>query len=335
VTLTAPSDPGGPHPSAAGAQEPRSPEPVPGRTRRVVALVNRGAGAVCGEDGFAEAVAALFAEGGVAAEVRLLSGAAFPEAAREAAAAAGTGAIDAVVAGGGDGSVACVAAALAGTGVALGILPLGTLNHFARDLRLKLPLKEAVAAIAGGLAGGTTRRVDMAEVNGRLFINNSSVGVYPYMVIDRDRRRRDQRLPKPVAAAIAFLRMLRRFPRRRLVISARGWSAPVATPCLFVGNNAYTTGLFELGRRERLDEGKLFIAVVKRTGALGFVALAWGLALGFLNARRRLSVLKGESAEINSRASRLTVSLDGEVAVIETPLRYRIRPGALTVIAPG
>jgi len=73
---------------------------------------------------------------------------------------------------------------LAGTKTRLGILPLGTLNHFSRDLRIPLKIEEAAALIGSG----SVREVDVAEVNGRTFINNSAIGLYPLMVIDRDRR---------------------------------------------------------------------------------------------------------------------------------------------------
>ena len=90
-----------------------------------------------------------------------------------------------LIVGGGDGTISAAAGALAGTGTALGILPLGTLNHFARDLGIPLDLDEAALTIARG----KERRVDVAEMNGRTFINNSAVGLYPLMVIDRERSR--------------------------------------------------------------------------------------------------------------------------------------------------
>ena len=90
------------------------------------------------------------------------------------------GEIDAIVVGGGDGSVRTVAGVLADTGVPLGVLPLGTLNHFAKDLGIPLKVEQAAAAIAAG----HTRNVDIAEVNGKTFINNSSIGIYPYMQLN-------------------------------------------------------------------------------------------------------------------------------------------------------
>ena len=93
--------------------------------------------------------------------------------------------VDVVVAAGGDGTISSVAAALIDTPVPLGILPVGTLNHFAKDLGLPLDLAGAVRTIMEG----QRRRVDVGEVNGRIFVNNSSIGMYPVMVRDRDERR--------------------------------------------------------------------------------------------------------------------------------------------------
>ena len=95
--------------------------------------------------------------------------------------------------------------------------------------------------------------VDLAEVNGETFINNSSIGIYPYMVIDRERRRAQHKLAKWMAMVPAFFRMLRHFPRRKLRISAKGFARPYRTPCLFVGNNEYGMELFTFGKRRRVS----------------------------------------------------------------------------------
>jgi diacylglycerol kinase family enzyme len=132
-------------------------------------------------------------------------------AAGQALAMARGGRLDAIVVGGGDGSVGTVAGVLAGTGVPLGVLPLGTLNHFAKDLGIPTDLAGAVAVIAAG----QTRDVDIAEVNGKPFVNNSSIGLYPHMVIHRDRQTRLLGIGKPLATLLASLHTLQRFPRRR------------------------------------------------------------------------------------------------------------------------
>ena len=110
------------------------------------------------------------------------------------------GELDAVVVGGGDGSIRTVASVLAGSDVPLGIIPLGTLNHFARDLRIPVFADRAIAVIASG----EKRYVDVGEINGKIFINNSSIGIYPYLVLERERRRRRKRLSKWTAIVLAL-----------------------------------------------------------------------------------------------------------------------------------
>jgi hypothetical protein len=143
---------------------------------------------------------------------------------------------------------------------------LGTLNHFAKDLEIPLDLDRAVGVIAA--AHGVN--VDVGEVNGIVFINNSSIGVYPYMVLDRERLR-GTGLRKWAAMALAGLHMLRVFPVPRLRVRAEGWVEPCRTPCLFVGNNKYT---FNLRRWEtrKIEWGELWFYIVKhQTRLRGFI----------------------------------------------------------------
>jgi diacylglycerol kinase family enzyme len=177
--------------------------------------------------------------------------------------------------------------------VPLGILPLGTLHHFAKDLGLPLDIDGAVQVIAAA----RTRDVDVAEVNGRVFINNASIGIHPCMVVDRNRRRSTDGLGKWLAMALAFLRMLWRFPRRRLSIRTEGWTAPRRTPCLLIGNNEYGIELLTLGRRNRLDAGELwlFVATPRHSRALRWFAVR--AAFGGLNPGEDFATLRTKAVE--------------------------------------
>jgi diacylglycerol kinase family enzyme len=308
-------------------------EPATVAVGRIAVLLNPGAGAF--HKAHAEDVRAAldhaFARHGVTAEIDFTRNDGLRAGAEAALASAKNGEIDAVVIGGGDGSVRTVASVLAETGFALGVLPLGTLNHFAKDLGIPLDIDAA----AGCIAAGRTRRVDLGDVNGKTFINTSSIGIYPYMVIDRERRRRaGPKGTKWVAMVPAFFRMLRHFPRRRLHIRAEGLARPYRTPCLFVGNNKYRTELFALNRREHLDKGALWFYVVKPRNPLEFFWMVCRLCFKRLDQARDLDTFELGAAEINAKTSRLPVALDGDVTVIPTPLNYRSRPRALRVIAP-
>jgi diacylglycerol kinase family enzyme len=240
------------------------------------------------------------------------------------------GKLDAIVVGGGDGSVRTVASVLAGSNNPLGILPLGTLNHFARDLGISLNTERAVATIAAG----EQRAVDVGEVNDVIFVNNSSIGFYPHLVLERERTRRRKRLSKWIAMMLAMPRVLRNLPLFRLTILVEGNVEPCRSPCVLVGNNEYRITLPRIGTRERLDGGELCLYVAKTQGRLSMFWLACRCILGLVKQQRDLRILKGATADISARRRRLLVAFDGEVAMMRSPLRYKIRPKALRVFAP-
>lgn len=286
---------------------------------RVVVLCNGGAGTALPPERLVE----VLREAGIEAEVQAVEGPAL----REAAVAA-VGRTDAVVAAGGDGTVSAVAGALAGTGTPLGVLPLGTLNHFAKDLGIPLD----VAGAARVLAEGRVRAVDVAEVNGHRFVNNSSVGFYPRVVTERGRLR--AALGKWLGVAWGALAVLWKLPRLRLRLRFEGGEAPFVTPFLFVGNNRYDPRLLADRHRDALDRGELRVYVAPWSGRLAFVRLAVRALLG----RRRpfdVTELSARAVQVHSRRRSLRVAADGEVLRLAPPLRYAIHPGALRVLAPA
>ncbi|HEX2727879.1 MAG TPA: diacylglycerol kinase family protein [Beijerinckiaceae bacterium] len=300
---------------------------------RVTALVNAAAGTAerHGPDALRGTLADAFERQGLSVDLQFVPGDQLREAAEAARGAAARGEIDAVAVGGGDGTISTVAAVLAGTGIPLAVLPLGTLNHFAKDLGIPADLDAAVAVISPA----NMRAVDVASVNGEVFVNNSSIGIYPYMVVDRERRRSLHGQSKWVAMFWALLRGLRYFPLRRLSICAEGWAEPCRTPCVFVGNNEYCLDASSFGTRERLNAGTLCLYVARQQSRPALLWLAFRSAIGLLDRKRDLRTFKSGSVDISSRTSRLLVALDGEVLVMRSPLEYRVRPGALRVFAPG
>ena len=303
-----------------------------GKPLRLAALVNETAGTVERQPpgAFRDALASAFVHRGVLADLEFLPSDQIRGAAERARKRAVAGGINGVVAGGGDGTISTVASVLAGTGIPLGVLPLGTLNHFAKDLDIPLDLEGAVEVICEGQVSS----IDVAEVNGQVFVNNSSIGLYPYMVLDRERRRSKHGQAKWIATFLAGVRALRYLPLRRLSIRAEGWTEPCRTPCMFIGNNEYELAAPALGKRERLNRGELCLYVARQRSRMSLVWLAIRSVLGLLDQDRDLRILKVTSAEINSRTSRLLVALDGEVAVLRPPLKYRTRRGALCVFVP-
>jgi diacylglycerol kinase family enzyme len=272
-------------------------------------------------------IAALFHAAGVPVRIVVLT--LTTDAASVAGAAAEAGA-DAVVAAGGDGTVSSIAAVLLETNTPLGVLPLGTLNHFARDLEIPLDLERAVATIAARHVVS----VDMGEVNNRVFVNNSSIGIYPDIVMEREALRR-QGHRKWTALVIACAKILRHHRGTIVTITSGDSIRTVRTPFLFVGNNEYDVDGLRLGGRARLDAGRLFVYLAPRLHAADLPKL---LALAVTRRARDGEALEsfsaGELQVETPRHRRLRVALDGEVALMTTPLRYRMRAAALRVLVP-
>ena len=236
-----------------------------------------------------------------------------------------------VVAGGGDGTVSSVASALVDSEVVLGILPTGTLNHFAKDLGLPLGAEKALEVVAAGVV----RRVDVGEVNGKIFVNNSSLGLYPMIVRGRER---EQRLGRSKWTALLWstLAVLRRHPMLSVALTSSEHGEFVRrTPLVFIGNNRYETKGFEIGARTRLDGRKLAVYVARKDGAGALLAMGLEALLGRLRKNVDFDYLATESLRIDGTIKTLQVATDGEVASLHLPLLYRIRPSALKVLVPA
>jgi len=294
--------------------------------RKVSVIINAGSG-LGNDDTLLERLRALFDAAGADADVRLARGGAEISAAVETALARQP---DVIVAGGGDGTVSSVASALADKPVALGVLALGTLNHFARDAGVPADLEEAVRTIVDG----HRVQVDIAEVNGRTFINNSGLGLYPDIVRNRERQQKRLGRGKWPAFVWATLAVLRRYPFMRVRLVVDGSERSRRTPFVFIGNNEYRMDGFAIGERTELDRGQLSLYVAQRPGRLKLLVLALRALTGRLRQARDFDVLGANEIVIESRRKRLRVSTDGEVSVMTPPLRYRIRPRALAVMLP-
>ncbi|HUR70077.1 MAG TPA: diacylglycerol kinase family protein [Candidatus Thermoplasmatota archaeon] len=294
--------------------------------RRVSVILNAGAG----RDAVAPAdVRRAFRRAGVDAEVIATPG----DKLADAASAAVARGADVVVAAGGDGTVNAVAGALAGSDAAMGVLPLGTLNHFARDIGVPVDLDAAAALIATG----EPRRIDLGEVNGRIFVNNSSIGLYPAIVVDRDAQRERAGRGKWVAMLVAIGRTLRRFPRLRVRVDLLDKVLPRVTPFVFVGNNRFLASPGAVGRRDRLDGGELSVLTAHSTSRwrLVWMAIAAIVRPGREPRAKGLDAAARPALVIDADRGTIRVALDGEVVRMRPPLRYRILPGALRVVGPG
>jgi YegS/Rv2252/BmrU family lipid kinase len=293
--------------------------------QRVAVIVNASSGVGAGED-MRDELERHLAEAGIDAKITV----ARPEDDLDSLAAEAAADTDIVVAAGGDGTISAVAVAVHAAGKTLGVLPLGTLNNFSKDLGIPQDIAGAVEV----LKNGVTRTIDLAEANGRVFINNSSIGLYPRIVRKREKQ---QRLGygKWRAALWATLRifMRGRFVKVRITLDDKTFFRK--TPFVFVGNNRYEMDLYNIGRRSTLDDGKLSIYFLHRSGRWGVILLLWHTLTGRVRQWRDFEEVLTETVTIQTRRRRISVAFDGEVTTLETPLEYKIIPNALRVIVPA
>ncbi|MEO6050823.1 MAG: diacylglycerol kinase family protein [Pyrinomonadaceae bacterium] len=235
-----------------------------------------------------------------------------------------------IVAGGGDGTISTIAEEMIGTDKILGILPLGTLNHFAKDLKIPLEIGEAVQIILAGHSA----KVDVGEVNGQIFVNNSSLGLYPDVVRGREHR---QRLGygKWSSLVRSAFKVLRRHPLIDVRLNVEGNEATTRTPFIFIGNNEYEMDGFNIGGRSRIDAAHLSLYMSTRNGRLGLLRHAIRALFGNLSQAKDFVSLTTDEVSIKTRHKQIRVAMDGEVRMMQSPLNYRIRPGALTVLVPA
>ncbi len=290
-------------------------------------IVNSGAGTGSNGESPAEIIGRHFANAGVSA--RILQPDPTHDLSRLARESA-QNSDDVIIAAGGDGTVSAVASALVGTNKTLGVLPTGTLNHFAKDLRIPLDLEAAVRTTTEG----RVTSVDAAEVNGRIFINNSSLGLYPQIVSKREEQQERLGRGKWPAFVWATLQTLRRFPFLDLRITLEGKQLARKTAFLFVGNNEYEIAGFNLGARECVDRGNLGLYLTHRTGRFGLFRLGLHALFGRVDQAEDFEAFCVKEARIETRKRRLLVACDGEVMWMKTPLHYRSRQNALRVLVP-
>jgi diacylglycerol kinase family enzyme len=299
---------------------------------KAVVLLNESAGTLAAsrDGGEAARIRAGFAAHGVDADVRSVSPDDLERVSREAAADA---AVAAVVAGGGDGTLNTIAA-LAGTGKPFGVLPLGTHNHFAKDMAVPLDLGDAVAALARGVARGHFRDVDVGEVNGRAFLNFSGIGLHPLVVKHRDVQRAVLGRRKFVALVVALLRVLRRPPVLRARLETAAFSVKRITPSVIVCNNPHQMRVFGVDNVSHADRSVLNVYVARSTNWAGLVWLIVRAAFRTLDSARTFEAFTLTDVTIHTRRRSARVSIDGEVTDLPTPLVYRVSRGGLRVVEP-
>jgi diacylglycerol kinase family enzyme len=276
-----------------------------------------------------EAMVERFREQGMDADVAWVE----PEALESELIKARDGNWESVVIGGGDGTVNTAARILAGSDTPLAILPMGTFNYFARFLDLPMDVEQAIAS----LASASSERYDLVEVNGRIFLSHSAIGTFPHYIMERIILQRKYGLSKIPAMLLGIARTLLHHQVLVMTTVIEGSSRIVPTPSLVVGNNAgVLSPLYGPGEtRESLKDGKFTLFLGRR---LSRWATAWSWARSFLG---RVDVHKDwerldiEHCTIDAPRKTVLVTVDGELAIMQPPLTYRIRPSLLRLLVPA
>ena len=236
---------------------------------------------------------------------------------------------DIIVAAGGDGTVSAVAAAVANAGKTLGIIPTGTLNHFARDLGIPAEIDAAAAVIAEG----HERRVDVGVINDHVFINNVSIGNYPRMVHEREAIEKRGH-SRTLATTIAVARTWWHLRKLTLILDIDGRREIRRSPFVIVGNGSYVLSGLSVGKREEIADGKLSIYIAPPTGRLGVLSLPFRALVGTLERHEQFEAHCATKITATLRQRRIGVAIDGEVQDLETPLNFEVRRKALRVLVP-
>ena len=292
----------------------------------IAVVVNKGGGAASrAGDTLIDQIEAAFAEAGATADVHAVTGKELiPTIERLAPGGA-------VAVGGGDGTQGCAAAVLSKAGATHGILPLGTRNNLARQLGIPLDLEGAAKTIVDGHRAV----IDLSDVNGRTFINNASIGLYPDQVELREKMQK-RGLPKWLAKVPASWMVLKNLPHHRFRLTLDDAVQPVLTPLIFIGNNVYSLEAGKVGTRDTLDDGTLSVFAVAKSTRFGLVRLALRALAGRSDGATDFAAIgECERLTVATAGKRIKVALDGEVVSLATPLVFTVRPGALKVFVPA
>jgi diacylglycerol kinase family enzyme len=290
---------------------------------RFTVILNRKAGSAA-EEATRRAIEASLAHAALDARIVAVTGPEIHDAANGAAAAG-----DALIAAGGDGTVSAVAGVAVKTGATFGVIPLGTLNHFAKDAGIPLDIDAAVQV----LAAGRPVPLDTGTLNARTFVNNASIGLYARMVHERQvEERRGRR--KWTAFAIAMARVWRSVPQITVRLTVDGRALVRRTPFVFVGNGDYQDAGLNLGRRASLTAGHLSIYLAPECGPLDMLMLGLRAVSGRLPADIKLEEFRACEVTIEPGARDVDVATDGELTRVRPPFTCEIRRGALRTLLP-
>jgi diacylglycerol kinase family enzyme len=292
----------------------------------MVVILNRGAGH--DQSGTRVQIEELFQSHGITARLLVAShGGEVPRLAKEAVRSDA----EVIVAAGGDGTIDGVAAALAGTGKILGVLPLGTFNLFAKRFDIPSDLAVAVQTIVSGRIA----EINVGEVNGRVFLSRSSVGLYPVALRHREKMYRRFGRGRFIALLSGAVALFRWSNIMTVRLTNEAGEHICRSRFVFVCNNPEELDYFNLRGRECIEANKLALYLPKTLRSVGILRLGFRMLIRQARENRDFEAFCGRELLLEIESSRVPVSVDGEVEMMRAPLHYRLRLGALKVHVPA
>lgn len=237
-----------------------------------------------------------------------------------------------VVAAGGDGTLSAVAQAVLGSGLPFGILPQGTFNYFGRTYGIAQDTEIATRC----LLAAQPQSVQVGVVNGRVFLINASLGLYPRLLEDREAYKQRYGRSRLVAVGSALVTLARAHRQLTVHLEHEGQVRTLRTPTIVVGNNALQLEQIGIPEAAALREGQLVAMGTRPVGTWGLYGLllrGWLSRLGdaehvFSFGFERLTVRIGRARR------RIKVALDGEIHWLDTPLDFRVSDEPLRLLVP-
>ncbi|MES2899309.1 MAG: diacylglycerol kinase family protein [Pseudomonadota bacterium] len=239
-----------------------------------------------------------------------------------------------LVAAGGDGTINAVAQKALEAACPFGVLPQGTFNYFGRAHGIPEDLSEAVDS----LLGASLHPVQVGMVNGRIFLVNASIGLYPTVLEEREKDKGQFGRSRLVALLSMFKTALGSTRYLRIALSMDGRDTVLRTPTLFVGNNALQVEQLGLPLSGAIEDGKLVAVAPRPVGRIGMLWLMLRGALGQLGQADDLRAFSFRQLTVKQRGlarrRRIKLATDGEVNLFDTPLRFSVLPGQLMLMKP-
>ncbi|GGL55068.1 diacylglycerol/lipid kinase family protein [Wenxinia marina] len=235
-----------------------------------------------------------------------------------------------VAAAGGDGTIMGVAQGLAGSSAALGVLPLGTFNFFARGLGLPEDAEEAARVLSQG------RRMPMslAAVDGQLFLNNVSMGIYPAILQEREAVYKSWGRSRLAAYWSVVKTFLKAQAPLKVTLDVDGRQRRYVTPLIFVARSAFQLEHFNLPGKSEVERDRLAIFVGSRTGRAGLFLQAWHLLRGTMKEGRDFDLLPADRVRVDTRRRTVLVACDGEKFRLPSPVTVEMKKNVIDVVVP-